>query len=450
MKVTYIQSACVIVENRNVKVLCDPWLTDGAYYGSWYHYPPLKYAPEDFNDVDYIYLSHVHQDHTDVGTLKRISKDIPIIIHDYADRFFFNQIKGLGFKQVIELANQQEYELDKDFKIEVLASDNCDPEACKKYFGCNIYGDDNRTKQVDTLAVFSSENKVIVNSNDCNYDMARGTCRYIKEKYKEIDMILVGYIGAGPYPQCFENYNLDEKIDRCEAKKSQYLLHAVNFIKHLSPRYYMPFAGQYTLGGKLSELNFLRGDPELEEVPDIFNRLALKHQYKSEIILLNSGDFFCLNSRSKPNTYVPPCPIEREKYIQNVLSSKKYDYEKPGYFIEESNREDLIPLLLVAQKRMLRYQDKWEEYRSDWKFYLDTGQEYLYCVPFNGNLVSSIPVGSEVEPYIKISLDYSLLKMILDRKAHWSNAQIGSHLKYYRSPDMFDRRIHHLLSYLHC
>ncbi|MBG9941033.1 MBL fold metallo-hydrolase [Brevibacillus formosus] len=449
MKVTYIQSACVIIENQNVKVLCDPWLTDGAYYGSWYHYPPLKFSPEDFNHVDYIYISHVHQDHMDIKTLEIISKDIPILIHDFADKFVYNILKDLGFKQVIEISNQKEFMLGEDFKIEILASDNCDPEACKKYFGCNIYGADNRTKQIDSLAVFSSDKKVLVNTNDCNYEMARGTCHYIKEKYKKIDMILVGYVGAGPYPQCFENYDLEEKIHRSELKKNQYLLHAVNFIKHFSPTYYMPFAGQYTLGGKLSELNFLRGDPELEELPTIFDSLATEYQYSSQMILLNSGEFFCLDKFASSNSYIPPNPIEREIYIKQVLSTKKYDFEKEHY-IKKSDWIDLTQKLREAQKRMLRYQDKWDGYRSDWKFYLDTGQEYLYCIPFNGDLVNKVTSGNEKEPYIKISLDYSLLNMILDRKAHWNNAQIGSHLKYFRSPDIFDRRIHHLMSYLHC
>lgn len=35
MKLTYLQSSTVIVEHDGVKVLCDPWLVDGEYYGAW-------------------------------------------------------------------------------------------------------------------------------------------------------------------------------------------------------------------------------------------------------------------------------------------------------------------------------------------------------------------------------------------------------------------------------
>src|SRR5438046_478470 len=100
MKVTYISSACVVVEQAGKRVLCDPWLTDGAYYGSWYHYPPLTVTPEDFADVDYVFISHVHPDHLDVATLKRLPRSLPLLIHDYEEKFVLRIVQGLGFTNV--------------------------------------------------------------------------------------------------------------------------------------------------------------------------------------------------------------------------------------------------------------------------------------------------------------------------------------------------------------
>ena len=42
MKIRYIKSACVTIETKGVKILTDPWLVDGEYYGSWCHYPKLE------------------------------------------------------------------------------------------------------------------------------------------------------------------------------------------------------------------------------------------------------------------------------------------------------------------------------------------------------------------------------------------------------------------------
>ncbi len=74
MKLTFLQSSSVLLEDKTTKILTDPWLIDGELYGSWVHYPPSKLIPEDFNDVDYIYLSHIHQDHFSQKTLKQMSK----------------------------------------------------------------------------------------------------------------------------------------------------------------------------------------------------------------------------------------------------------------------------------------------------------------------------------------------------------------------------------------
>ena len=101
MNVKYINSATVIIENNGIRVLCDPWLIDGAYYGSWCHYPVLEFCPEDFSDIDYIYISHVHPDHMHVDTLKRFSRDIPILIHEYEFKFLKGLISILGFNNQV-------------------------------------------------------------------------------------------------------------------------------------------------------------------------------------------------------------------------------------------------------------------------------------------------------------------------------------------------------------
>ena len=54
MKVSYLSSAAVLVETGDASLLCDPWLVDGAFYGSWCHYPPLSSEPEEFKDGDAI------------------------------------------------------------------------------------------------------------------------------------------------------------------------------------------------------------------------------------------------------------------------------------------------------------------------------------------------------------------------------------------------------------
>ena len=78
MKVKFLSSACVEIIHDGVKILCDPWLIDGEYYGSWAHYPPFDFDPNYFDDIDFIYISHQHPDHFSVKTLSKLNKKIPV------------------------------------------------------------------------------------------------------------------------------------------------------------------------------------------------------------------------------------------------------------------------------------------------------------------------------------------------------------------------------------
>ncbi|PJC50554.1 MAG: Zn-dependent hydrolase, partial [Nitrosopumilales archaeon CG_4_9_14_0_2_um_filter_34_16] len=87
MKITQLNSASVMIENNDesskVKILCDPWLDGEEYLGSWAIYPPYDFNPDNFTDVDFIYVSHIHPDHCSAKTLSKLNKDIPVLIHNF-------------------------------------------------------------------------------------------------------------------------------------------------------------------------------------------------------------------------------------------------------------------------------------------------------------------------------------------------------------------------------
>src|SRR5690554_5143569 len=119
MRVQYIKSGCVLIEHAGKRVLCDPWLSDGAYYGSWYHYPPVDYRAHDFIDVDYIFISHIHPDHLDVKTLLEFPREIFIIILEYQEKPLLNILKKIKFTNVIEVPHKQKFSIGDDFTLEV-------------------------------------------------------------------------------------------------------------------------------------------------------------------------------------------------------------------------------------------------------------------------------------------------------------------------------------------
>ena len=78
MKITHLTSATEIITANGIKILTDPWLDDGIYYGSWFLYPPYKQDDSILKDIDYIYVSHIHPDHFCEKTMERLNKSIPV------------------------------------------------------------------------------------------------------------------------------------------------------------------------------------------------------------------------------------------------------------------------------------------------------------------------------------------------------------------------------------
>ena len=53
--------------------------------------------------------------------------------------------------------------------------------------------------------------------------------------------------------------------------------------------------------------------------------------------------------------------------------------------------------------------------------------------------------------FVRISLDKRLLFRLLKgpRYAHWNNAEIGSHLRFERYPNIYERGLYHILCFFH-
>ena len=327
MKVTQLNSASILIEDDSedskVKILCDPWLEGEEYIGSWAIYPPYDFKPENFSDVDFIYVSHIHSDHVSTKTLSKLNKNIPILIHNFTEKFLKNKIERLGFK-TIELEHGIRIKIKKNMYLNILAADNCDPNICGSIMGCGLSEFKYQTTQIDTIAVFDNQNQVIVNTNDCPYDIAKSTASSIKSMYGDIDLLLVGYVAASSWPHCY-NLPKEEKKSAAILKQQKKLETIKEYLELLEPKYYIPFAGRYTLCGKNTSLNKYRGEPELEDAFEWTSKNISQEKYKG--IILNNDSWFNIDTGTSSKNYSPVDKKDKEKYIKNVLSHKQFNYE---------------------------------------------------------------------------------------------------------------------------
>jgi L-ascorbate metabolism protein UlaG (beta-lactamase superfamily) len=93
VRITYIGHSTLLIEIDGVRLLTDPLLRDWV--------PPLRRRgasvdPSLFQDIDAVLISHLHWDHMDIPSLKRIGQDTHLIV-PYASAKLFHR---RGFKNI--------------------------------------------------------------------------------------------------------------------------------------------------------------------------------------------------------------------------------------------------------------------------------------------------------------------------------------------------------------
>lgn len=448
MKVEFLKSACVLVEANGVEILTDPWLVDGEYFGAWAHYPPYDFDPGRFADLDFIYISHIHPDHFSRKTLASLPRHVPVLVHAYASGFLRANLEALGFR-VVELPHNRRTELKNGVSINILAADNCDPALCGRFFGCSSGEITVGSAQIDSLSVIDDGRHVVLNVNDCPFELAQASMALVKEHYPNIDLLLTGYSGAGPYPQCFPQLSPAERDRAAVAKKTQFLSQCERFITAIQPRFYMPFAGTYVLSGKLATLNPHRGVPELEEACEFLQRSDSPiDSDRSRCIAISSGGSIDLASGECRLPHLPADPRAKERYIAEVLAPRPLDYDA----LPPPPIDELMALVPKAYERMERKRRQLG-FETPTRVLVDFGNGTLARLSLVGEgfgFVTEDVIQAE-ERFVLFRTDPRLLLWLLQgpRHAHWDNAEIGSHIEFERRPDVYERGLYRVTCSFH-
>jgi L-ascorbate metabolism protein UlaG (beta-lactamase superfamily) len=102
--VTWIGHGTVLVDLDGVRLLTDPLLRDRVAHLRR-HAPPAP--PEALRSIDAVLLSHLHRDHLDLPSLRRVGRGVPIVVPRGGGRLLLRR----GFHAVREIAPGEEVAL---------------------------------------------------------------------------------------------------------------------------------------------------------------------------------------------------------------------------------------------------------------------------------------------------------------------------------------------------
>lgn len=413
------------IECSGFRILTDPWFTDGAYDGTWYQFP--KISPFDFiNKPDLIYISHIHPDHYDAKFLKElISKfgDIPILIPDLSPNYllFKGKSDGLNLKPTNHFKNE---------KVEIFIEVN----------------DTGSASDIDSALVVKDlqTEHVLLNLNDCIYNQlhVNKLQNIIDGLSKNIDLLALGYTGAGNYPQTYIDHEMDRDLLVSEAykKKITFFDRYKKYCKVFKSSYHLPFAGEYVLGGKLHHLNEYRGVADAYEVKE----------FDEKAIVLHSGGYVDLANDEifHQRDYLYP-KQDLETRLESIKDNL-FDYE----------REIKVPLEKINFMRLLKQASKKasekSELKNEYHFIIaitDKSGEIRQRFDLNtqDDIIKQLDLDIKIEhsAYSEIKIDYRYLYGLLTSLYHWNNGKVGSHYFTTRHPlENYNRKAYQYLNFL--
>ncbi len=419
--VKYIYSACIVTRTRDVSILHDPWFTDGIYDGSWYQFPKIADPMAVIGDVDAVYISHVHPDHYD-----------PLFLRAYFDRF--------GEKPLYIADHRPNHLAGK------MRTDGFKPEICS---GPVTIGDTrveiiaHRTgsaSDIDSaiLLKLRAPDRVhcVVNANDIIFDDAMR--RTLKEAAGDVDILLCGFTGAGPYPQTYFELGDPQLPVEADKKKHAFFDRYRALTGVIDARINIPFAGKYLLGGHLADLNNFRG------VADPVEMLARDER---AVVLAEGGE---IDTATFATTAARTTPYDADALAARLREIGRNEMRYEALFsLEEAIRQLPLRKILGIAARNARAKS-------------ECGEDYYYCLRLGNADTAIINANKAAEPNLRfvtgeaplptprseILIDPRYLFGLLTHIYHWNNAEVGSQFHTRRTPNIFNRQAQTFLNYL--
>jgi UDP-MurNAc hydroxylase len=415
LKFQFIANASgIFIGRRGTTVLCDPWLVDGVFEGSWCHCPKLSTTIDDVMDVDAIYVSHLHPDHFDERHF-RFAKTKPLLVLDHGPNFLIRKLSALGYTNLIKVKDGETIPFE-EFKITMFA-----PFAKHNFHEAAI------GNLIDSAMLIECDGISALNTNDNTPTVE--SARVLKEKYGQITLAMLNYNAAGPYPSCFDNLTIDEKTAEHHRLLQRNFEYMKDVVIALGPKYVMPFAGAYVLGGDFHYKNAYLGTATWEECAD-----WLKEKIAPvKPVVLREGDTFLLDAGQADRPYVPLDTAAMAQYVTNELSRIRYPYQLDEQPDPLQLAEDIRKASDAMKGRMQRF-----GISSKMAVILKAfGKPYRIYPDF-----AELDAVDENCARLECEMDERLLRRVLDKKSHWNNAENGAHVTYFRSPNIYEPDLH--------
>ena len=404
MLITYLGHAGLFVETKDCRILCDPWKHENPkFFDSWYVYPNNNDLDWDYymESVDFLYVSHVHQDHLDKPFLKELiskNKNVKVILPDYRWCELKNLLTDIGFKNFI--------------------------------IGQAIYGETTLVTYVcetldrereDSALLIDDGDKTFLNINDSK--ILPDHKEDIFKRFKSIDMMACQVSGASWHPNCYD-YDDETMKDKCSLHRSRCHERFIKVKKDLNVKKSVITAGPPCfLDEGLDELNFYGNNASV--FPDPWQ--IKQFDREDDIYRVLPGDKFTYDSVTDRKN-----GINKKEFISSNIKKNLYNNKisSEKYEIVKSEFLDWFNYILSNSTWLKKY--------IVGKFYLSIEDYESFRLDFRNGKVFVDEVSEKGVYYVVTMPSKMFYKLIQEKETDWENAFLSCRCKFKRNPDTYN------------
>jgi UDP-MurNAc hydroxylase len=305
MEIEYVTHASLMIRGHGYTLLTDPfYFLDDLVRSVMCHFPPRELDVAHFGELDYVYSSHVHPDHSHPETLSRLRGRIHKVLLPAERPDLIDRYRRLGFTEILTLENGRTVRLADDLEV-------------------TSFWD----SAVDSVLVVRAEDQVLFHQNDCRLKMR--TVSEISSRFA-VDYAFLNYTWIqDPYPLLLRRP--EAELSRLmEEKERDCLAYQSALIDILRPAVVVPYS--MTMTYFQPEQLHLNGYGRL--TPSVFASLVAKERPEVTCWVLQPGDVIDCGSRSvgrirEENLWGTDLP----EYLANVASYARANRDRLPRFV---------------------------------------------------------------------------------------------------------------------
>jgi len=431
VKIENPTNACISIESEQGKILIDPWLEDGIYDETWHNFPRVSDAQKKrlLQDVSLCLITHLHKDHFNIATLKKLPRDTKII---FVKTFGWQVIKfsllAEGFSNLTLLDVNESLDNELGFKISAVQPINTS--------GLYTQADANSMSIDAGYVIESNTSKLklifLGDNNIYNTELVKQNLHLLKEP----DLIAFAYSGfASDYPFNY-NYTDKEKIDICnELEESRFNQQSKN-LKLIKPKMVLPYSSEFVaVGEAASDWTNIFKQIYTNNKEDVGRKYAnalgcdFETLYPEEFLVYEGRDKLASNKS-----------YDRSNLLQDMIA-----YQGSIALKTNTEKVEISDSLLEISAQNCFDGVKKNSLDPDLSINIFSDDRFLATLDFKKNkLIKESPAEGS---YLNIYIQSEMLNRILKRDFHWDDACLSLKMKWERCPNIFDMDTHNALTY---